>query len=789
MVVILLVLYNVARTSIQHPNHDVVHVGTAQVVHSPAAAKKAFVVESSKNAPPRNRRSLVNTTSSKQDLTPPRVTFLHPRRKGGLLHIIKTKFYQYQPDSPALVRARLQIFRAFVLPAMVHQTVPNFFWIVSVESDLPLEHRIELQAMLAPYPHFYLTNVMLGHKPVGGKDIFTELLDVNNNHAILTGDTKLLFRHVKEYKTCPVLETRIDSDEALHVAFVEKIQVQAQDVFGDNNGSTSVDWMYWCINRAMEWQWFGPGSPSGLRDGAYLDNSLDEHVCAIPAMTVGFRQGRKTHGLYRTRAALLQKELAARQPSCSSGGEAKGMSCLRVWDELEYPVLQIESPTVAQTEKPDKKGKNETDRALDNGRQLAKQHFGTETEPVVTLNWMIRQIPPYYMNPPKVDRLKDYAMSVQIGQIDAFKLLSKAKLKNNVDKRADGAGKIVHVIKTRFMQHQPTLVELGKARVELFRTFCLPSMVHQSTQNFFWLIYADPLMPVELMDEMITLLKLYPHYYLVSSLDDKRGDGGKDIMLDIKPQDFKTGDTGNLYAHLGNDAFPYFLESRLDADDAININWIEEVQRRANQVFDEEEESRDWMYWCINRAMEWNWIGPGDRKPLQQFGALVHAQPYDERHFCHTPGMTLGLKLWSTTNTVKNTAHHLLYEELEKEKSPCGGNHSGTDCITFIGNFSFAALRSRTPTSASMSSVNNKGGKTYRLAAEEGAERWENAIKMFALLPNNTKHINAYFFQHMKPILEDNLRGQCTTGHSCREEARASLNTMIQLYTLNETLT
>ena len=44
---------------------------------------------------------------------------------------------------------------------------------------------------------------------------------------------------------------------------------------------------------------------------------------------------------------------------------------------------------------------------------------------------------------------------------------------------------IVHVIYTRFMQHQPNLVELGKARLELFKTFCLTTIAEQTNQQFF----------------------------------------------------------------------------------------------------------------------------------------------------------------------------------------------------------------------------------------------------------------------------------------------------------------
>ena len=745
---------------------------TARISQTAAKTKQQ---SSRKN---QKKKSMIATTKATLAEINPENIAPHTRQKGELLHLIKTRFLQFQPDSPALVEARIQIFRSFVLPAMVNQVSQNFFWIVSIERDLKVEYFDQLKTMLQPYPHFYLTNATLDNRQEGGKDVFEKL----NKGNVFVGDFNLLAYHAQEYATVPVLETRIDADEALNINFVKKLQDEAKVTLADQ----SLDWMYWCVNRAMHWQWFGPGTASAdlQAHGGYLESGWDDSACAIPALTVGFREGGHTEKFHRIRAVMLQKELATKQHWC--GAMTKGPKCVRVLDALEFPVLTVETPATAVTEKPNKRGKNETERVIENGSALAKQNFGTDQEPVQTLHHMIRQIPPYYMNPPRVDRFKDDKISTHIAKLNPSSLLKKPDNTTLPGKYSKKNRKVFHIVKTRFMQHQPDLLALGRARVELFRTFCLPSMVHQTTQNFFWLIYTDPNLDKEIVDGMVELLKPYPHFYMVLSLEDRRGLGGKDIKNDLAPSDFLTGDTDKLYFNLENVHFLNVLESRLDADDALNINWIKEVQRRAVQVF-KEEEGRDWMYWCINKAVEWNWVGPGDRKPLHQFGALVHPRPYDERNFCHTPGMTVGVRRGSFTRSVVKGAHQTLFEKLEKENSPCGPSYSGTDCIAFVGNFTYAALRSRTPTSASMAGVNTNGGKAYRLAAEQGVERWKHAIETFALLPENARHITDYFFQNMKPILEDNLKGQCTEGHSCRMEAHTMLKKMIQLYSLNET--
>jgi hypothetical protein len=51
--------------------------------------------------------------------------------------------------------------------------------------------------------------------------------------------------------------------------------------------------------------------------------------------------------------------------------------------------------------------------------------------------------------------------------------------------RVYNRGETLHIITTTFMQYQPKLIDLGKANLKLFEAFCLPAMIHQTSQNFF----------------------------------------------------------------------------------------------------------------------------------------------------------------------------------------------------------------------------------------------------------------------------------------------------------------
>jgi hypothetical protein len=59
------------------------------------------------------------------------------------------------------------------------------------------------------------------------------------------------------------------------------------------------------------------------------------------------------------------------------------------------------------------------------------------------------------------------------------------------------------------MQHQPSLLALGHARFELFKSMCLPTMLCPDTSDFLCLVLIDPNLHHELYDELKQLIA--PH--------------------------------------------------------------------------------------------------------------------------------------------------------------------------------------------------------------------------------------------------------------------------------------
>ena len=128
----------------------------------------------------------------------------------------------------------------------------------------------------------------------------------------------------------------------------------------------------------------------------------------------------------------------------------------------------------------------------------------------------------------------------------------------------------MHVVFTRFMQQQAHLKHLARARLDLFKVFCLPSMLRQTHQEFFWVVLVDPELDADIRQEMVDLLKDHPNYYVLTSQAPLTISGGaiaKRIMVEADKGQFFTGDDTVLKANLLRLHRLVVLETNHDADD------------------------------------------------------------------------------------------------------------------------------------------------------------------------------------------------------------------------------
>ena len=312
----------------------------------------------------------------------------------------------------------------------------------------------------------------------------------------------------------------------------------------------------------------------------------------------------------------------------------------------------------------------------------------------------------------------------------------------------------IHIVRSRYQQGQPNLIHLGWARLALFRDFCLANMVQQTTQNFVWFIYTDPDLNPELLREMVRLLRPYPNFFLIKSMENVLWKIGQ--AQNMTRATVYTGNRTLLEHTMAmRDALPT-LETRLDADDALHVRFLETVQTQATQFF--YKEGVNWMYWCIEDELQWYWLGPKGATPDQQnYGILESLKNKD---FCPTPGLTLGYNVGVDIHSIYRRKHSILIERIRKKKEDlCGVGRPGKDCIQIIRDYPFPAMRTRTPTSSSMIMQEYDCDKLRQKAAANDT-KFDLLATDFAITRENTNRSVKYLNQHIQDIAMDAIRGQ-----------------------------
>ena len=338
---------------------------------------------------------------------------------------------------------------------------------------------------------------------------------------------------------------------------------------------------------------------------------------------------------------------------------------------------------------------------------------------------------------------------------------------------------IIHIISTRFMQGQGHLLSLGRSRLKLLETICLPSIrkqtilykdilesVYNHTQwsskvsrldeyalrdlqgvdpLFLWVIKVDPELDETLLKELNSVLEPVKRFTIVVGSNTNYGIG-------IKAGGWRDGQYGQNILEAFENNQVYFpadreyaydvvsrahaarldrvvLETRLDADDAINISYFSVLQYTALKDLvdykvsgfvssdDEFEQTTDdrvqidntqngqakWIYWCPHRHVQWN-PSTSFYNPNNDPGML---SVFESPNVCVTPGLTLGFAVGTDELEVPRYEHTQVYWEInhgnfqtgDSSQHDCGLIPSSR-CAVFVENPYVSAFRSRAMTSA-----------------------------------------------------------------------------------------
>jgi hypothetical protein len=313
---------------------------------------------------------------------------------------------------------------------------------------------------------------------------------------------------------------------------------------------------------------------------------------------------------------------------------------------------------------------------------------------------------------------------------------------------------ILHVVTTRFMQSQSNLHVLGKARLNLFETFCLPSMRKQMIDNYLWFIMVDPNLDDELRERLKYLLSPHSNYYLILS-NDKLLTPEK-LTNTTKNQQVLTGDVNKLRSLMSDLNRPLLLETRLDADDGLHRKTLGQIQYTARQMPNEMD---GWQVICDDIHFEWrnDEITTFDM-PTESSGKLRVVK----EEICVTPGYTLVRHRKSGDNEFPpwpKIGHHAINKQWPKcfSNTTNGTAIATVDCWTRLPRFP-AAIRSRTITSAGMSRIQTDARlKKFDTQTEA---LWEHLTRDFGIQPNQALLTSNFLRENRNGIVRDNLKGQ-----------------------------
>ena len=431
---------------------------------------------------------------------------------------------------------------------------------------------------------------------------------------------------------------------------------------------------------------------------------------------------------------------------------------------------------------------------------------------------------------------------------------------------------IIHVVSTRFMQGQGTLVTLAKSRLKLLEVITLPSLMGQTILDpialaevyegtklegvlqdgkhprrnvvdvadpvFIWIIKVDPNLDAGILNELRAMLKPVERFTLVIGSNNNYGIG-------TKPGGWRGGEAGTEVLNAYDDGRVYFpidvddgggnydrtyrmtrrahdsrddrvvLETRLDSDDAVNVDYLATLQWRALRALvdrgfsnyhddrdddDSDESDREngeydhsqrarWLYWCPKTHVQWN--------PSNSDGASDNPgtlQVLQIPYTCITPGLTLGFAVGTREEDVPRFTHDKLFWEITVNHNITDsrnnlarncGLYPSTRCAVFIEHPKVSAFRSRALTSAGMNNIETRGLPS--LATDDNytayaSRLWEHIIEdHFGIETERAMDAANFLHANYLGTIKDNLRGQCRHGHSCKISSIEKLQSTIDV--------
>lgn len=295
------------------------------------------------------------------------------------------------------------------------------------------------------------------------------------------------------------------------------------------------------------------------------------------------------------------------------------------------------------------------------------------------------------------------------------------------------------------MQGQPNLVALGNSRLELFKAFCLPTMVKQTTNDFLWIILIDPQLTDVILEELQRLVKPYPHFILYKRVT-------QEIDLhDLNLSLVASGDKNLLLQAAYEAKSKILLQTRLDADDGLANVLLDQLQTTAVSTLQAPlDYPTGWMLMCVKKHFEWHF--DMHHNETSDLGGWIRMSVTPT--FCVTPGLTLAVAPHGETWLPHEMTPMYPHDRITRRYPRCSDTQR-SECFHLLNEIRDpAAIRSRAPASSFMRGVGNTEKK------RTPRHYWPIMDKMFSITRNDLIQTRNYLMGNVEAIAKENLESQ-----------------------------
>jgi hypothetical protein len=359
----------------------------------------------------------------------------------------------------------------------------------------------------------------------------------------------------------------------------------------------------------------------------------------------------------------------------------------------------------------------------------------------------------------------------------------------------------------------------------------IPTVDELKQYRFLWLLKVDPDLDEVSLQRLIELMAPHPNFFVLGSNVNygigvrpgswRGGEAGAALLnhgsSEKSGQVGQGGDTtiytGALpllkYAHAARES-KIVVETRLDADDGLPFHYLEAMGNTAleklsppdspttldadalttnslnHQAEDSAHQHAKWLYWCAHESI--NWYPTAMYKGLKDANVedivlqrdpgrfTIDAKGHDGHPICLTPGLSTGLAVGVSYDDMPHIGHFTLMHDLQLLQSQVS---CGLDDIRYcLHVVDMRPIRSRTPTSAGMKNLQLEGkGVSDNLVEKQ----WNYVMEVFGITKTSVYDTNLKMQRSLIHILQDNFKGQCTTGHSCKKDTKTTLLEMIRM--------